>query len=352
MGGSVGLKGTDGLVEEAIKLGARRIAEKRAKQTLNALRNGKFDIITPSKDMGEKALVDSGFECRIVYSSPDATTAYDTKRACEEFLEEKPDLLLFCGGDGTARDIYSVVQKEIPILGIPAGVKMNSAVFATNPISAAEIVMDFMRDGVEIREAEVMDTDEELYRKGILDVKIFGYARTPYKPVLVQSRKFVFHDEGEEKSKEEIARFVCEFMRDGSTYILGAGTTTKKIADKLGIEKTLLGVDVVKNGKLIARDVNERDLLSILEREERVKIIVSPIGAQGFIFGRGNQQISPEVIKRVGIENIIVVATPHKLSLSPFLFVDTGDRELDAKLSGYLSVVCGYRIAQRKAVRC
>ena len=356
MGGSVGLKGTDGLVEEALKLGASPIACHRARQCMDELNvDPELDtmIITCGGDMGENALTRHKHRYRVVYPSKERTTCEDTRNACRIFMDEGIDLLLFCGGDGTARDIFNVVGKELPILGIPAGVKMHSAVFAISPRCAARIVERFCAGGTELRDAEIMDTDEEAYRRNELRIKVFGYARTPYVPALVQHGKSLFQSVSEDRAKEEIARFAREFMSPDELYIMGAGTTIYKIAEflNLGAEKTLLGVDAVKNGKLVGKDLNEADLLRLIANEDRVKIMVSPIGAQGFIFGRGNQQISAKVIRKVGIENIIVVATPQKLSDTPFLLVDTGSEELDKKLSGYISVVCGYRLAQRKEVR-
>jgi predicted polyphosphate/ATP-dependent NAD kinase len=232
-------------------------------------------------------------------------------------------------------------------------VKMHSAVFAISPRGAAQMVKLFAEGKAEVRDAEVMDTDEEAYRRNELHMTVFGYARTPYEPVLVQHGKSLFQSVSEEKAKEEIACFALEFMRDGSLYILGAGTTIHKIAELLGLgeEKTLLGVDAVKDGKLVGKDLNERELLRLLEGESKVKLLVSPIGAQGFVFGRGNQQLSAKVLEKVGVENVIVLATPHKLSETPFLLVDTGSEELDERLSGYMSVICDYRMAQRKEVR-
>jgi len=354
MGGSVGLKGTDGLAEEALRRGATPIAGERAKKCMEELEmDASSVILTCSNEMGEGALINKSQRYEVVYSFEGRSTSEDTKRACKTFIKEGADLLLFCGGDGTARDVYGVVEKEIPILGIPAGVKMHSAVFAITPKCAAKIVEHFVEGKAELREAEIMDTDEEAYRRNELRMKVFGYAHTPYEPVLVQQGKSLFQSVSEEKAKEEIARFACEFMQDGSLYILGAGTTIHKIADLLGLgeEKTLLGVDAVKNGKLVGKDLNEQELLQLLKNEKKAKILVSPIGAQGFVFGRGNQQISAKVIEQVGVRNVIVLATPHKLSETSFLLVDTGNEELDKKLSGYKSVVSGYRMAQRKEVR-
>ncbi|MCK4475729.1 MAG: ATP-NAD kinase family protein [Methanophagales archaeon] len=365
LGGSVGLKGTDGLVEEAMRRGATPIAGERAKKCLQEMEIDDSSIIlTCSGAMGEDAVLSNSQRYEVVYSFAGRSTSDDTKNACKRFLEEGIDLLLFCGGDGTARDVYGVVEKEIPMIGIPAGVKMHSAVFAISPKGAAKIVEHFVEGKAELRDAEIMDTDEDAYRRNELRMKVFGYAQTPYEPVLVQQGKSLFQSVSEERAKEEIARFACEFMLDDSLYILGAGTTIQKIAELFGLgeEKTLLGVDAVKNGKLVGKDLNEQELLQLLENEKekkgnqgnqgnQAKILVSPIGAQGFVFGRGNQQISAKVIEKVGVENVIVLATPHKLSETPFLLVDTGSEELDELLSGYMSVISGYRMAQRKEVR-
>ncbi|MBN1762392.1 MAG: ATP-NAD kinase family protein [Methanomicrobia archaeon] len=352
MGGSVGLKGTDGLVDEAVELGAQPVATERARKCMAALTVNAL-ILTCSDAMGEEAL-SSPQSYEVVYSfEGHRSTSEDTKKACTRFLEEGIELLLFCGGDGTARDVYSVVERKVPIIGIPAGVKMHSAVFAISPKGAAQMVELFVKGKAEVRDVEVMDTDEDAYRRNELRMKVFGYARTPYEPVLVQHGKSLFQSVTEEKAKEEIAQFAIEFMRDGSLYIMGAGTTIHKIAELLGLgeEKTLLGVDAVKDGRLVGKDLNEQELLRLLGEEPKVKILVSPIGAQGFVFGRGNQQLSAKVLEKVGVENVIVLATPHKLAETPFLLVDTGSEELDEQLSGYMSVVCCYRMAQRKEVR-
>jgi predicted polyphosphate/ATP-dependent NAD kinase len=192
--------------------------------------------------------------------------------------------------------------------------------------------------------------DEELYRSGVLQTKLYAIAKTPYKPTLVQERKRIYASANEEEFKDQIALFAREFMRDGSAYILGAGTTTSRIAELMGLEKTLLGVDVVQNEKFIIKDASERDLLDLLSKEKSVKIIVSPIGAQGFILGRGSQQISASVLKSVGAENLIIVSTPHKLAELSYLLVYTGDHDLDRTFSGRMLVVTGYRMAQRKEV--
>ena len=198
-----------------------------------------------------------------------------------------------------------------------------------------------------------MDVDEELYRSGELMTRLYSTAKTPYRPALVQGIKQIYASRSEDEFKDQIALFASEFMRDESFYILGAGTTTTKIAEFLGIDKTLLGVDVIQGGKVIFKDASEKDLLDVLDKVEpgRTRIIISPIGAQGFILGRGSQQISSKVLRKAGIESLIVISTPHKLSEVPYLLVDTGDPEIDRALTGRHQVLTGYRVAQIKEVK-
>jgi predicted polyphosphate/ATP-dependent NAD kinase len=347
----VGLKGTDGLAQEALARGALYVAPARAKTCLELLapQAKGLQFFTASGEMGETELSDCNLDFCVAYNTQEASTAQDTKAACKAFVEKSVDLILFCGGDGTARDVASAVG-VVPILGIPSGVKMHSGVFAISPQAAAELTLSYARGDLKVRETEIVDVDEELYRQGELQTRLYSTAKTPYKPALVQERKRIYSSGSEEEFKDQIALFASEFMRDGSAYILGAGTTTAKIAEFLGLEKTLLGVDVVQNGKLILKDAAEKDLLHLLDKANRAMIIVSPIGAQGFILGRGSQQISPRVIRKAGIKNLIVVATPHKLEELESLLVDSGDPELDKELSGRRQVVSGYRIAQLKDV--
>ena len=350
MGGSVGLKGTDGKVEEARLRGAQQKAPARAKSTLELLA-GSPDLcfITCSGIMGEEILTEAGIRnYSIVYRISGETSAEDTKTAVRKFVEAGIDLILFCGGDGTARDVFDVTGGKIPVLGIPAGVKMYSSVFAVDPESAAEIVLGFDPDS--LRDSEVLDVDEEAYRLGTLTTRLYGFARVPYLAGKTQLPKQVFEESGEDRAKDEIARFIEEVMLPDTLYVLGAGTTLESVAGRLGIHKTLLGVDVIKNGTLVAADADEKTLLSLTQNEKDVRIIVSPIGAQGFILGRGNQQIGAEIIRRAGVTHIIVIATPHKLRATPVLYVDTGDLSVDRQFGDSIQVISGYRIAQRKKI--
>ncbi|MDD4136714.1 MAG: ATP-NAD kinase family protein [Methanoregula sp.] len=351
MGGSVGLKGTDGKVAEARSRGAVPQAGSRAGTTLELLKkHPDLEFFTCSGDMGESILTKAGLTgYHVIYTAEGESSAGDTKAAAHLFLDTGVDLILFCGGDGTARDIFSVVGRKIPILGIPAGVKMYSGVFAINPATAAELVAGPGK--TVLRDSEIMDVDEEAYRAGTLDTRLYGIARTPTIRGMVQLPKQVFEEPDEDRAKGEIAQFMQEVMLPGTLYILGAGTTTEAIARYLGLKKTLLGVDVIKNGRLIARDADEKTLLCLTEGEKDTRIIISPIGAQGFILGRGNQQISATVVRRAGIGHVIVVATSHKLRETPELLVDTGDPELDREFGESIQVICGYRLAQRKRIR-
>jgi predicted polyphosphate/ATP-dependent NAD kinase len=350
LGGAVGLKGTDGdAYKKALELGAKPVSTERARIALEGVPKDNAKFYTCSGVMGENLLKELEFNYEVVYEAKETTTSGDTRNACRAFLSKEIDLILFSGGDGTARDVTSVVGKEIPILGIPAGVKMNSSVFVVTPKIAGELLSNFRE--IEIAEGEILDINEEAYRRGVFDVRLFGYALTLRAPFKIQGRKNIFHGLREEESKEEIARFALEFMDKETTYILGPGTTIKKICDLMGARKTLLGVDVLKNRRVLVEDANEEKLLELLETNPKATIMVSPIGSQGFIFGRGNQQISSRVIRKVGVENIMVLSTPHKLSQTPVLFVDTGDKELDAKLRGKIRVITGYRMTTLRDVK-
>jgi len=349
LGGKVGLKGTDGLAGQALSRGAIPQSEERAKACLQSpiWRSIDIQFFTAGGSMGENALASCGMANEVICSPPQQSGAADTIAACQEFGRRKVDLILFCGGDGTARDIASA-NSDIPILGIPAGVKMQSGVFAISPQAAAELAVRYLEGDLKLRQTEIVDVDEDLYRSGELATRLYATALTPYQPTLVQERKRIYLSGDEEEFKDQIALFAAEFMRDGSAYIIGAGTTTARIAEKLGLVKTLLGVDVIQNGRLILKDASEEDLLALLDKEASAKIIVSPIGAQGFILGRGSQQISPAVLRRVGEENLIIVSTPHKMAEIPRLLVDTGDADMDALIAKKRLVVIGYRMAQRK----
>jgi len=354
--GKYAFKGSDNpeLVQRAIELGAKPVSPGRAKEALTVLKPVKnvLRLLTFPDIMGENVARESGFKPEVIGKlSSSKTTAEDTKRAAKLMVEMGAMLILYAGGDGTTVDILEAIDQEVPILGIPSGVKIWSATFATTPKSAGLITLRFLWGELPVREAEVMDVNEEAFRKNRLKVELKGYAITPYEPQYLQGSKWMSPRTTEEiEDQRAIARNVIENLERETIYIVGPGTTCKAITDLLGENKTLLGVDLIQNGKIIARDVNEQEILKAI-KNKKSKIIVTPIGRQGFIFGRGNQQISAEVIREVGVDNIIVVATPHKLSTIPTLRVDTNSPQLDKKLRGYIRVITGYHQVTVKKIQ-
>ena len=357
MGGRVGLKGTDGRAEEAAALGAVPVSPGRARKMLEALvpMKSSADIrwITCKGSMGSDILGAAGISAasmEIATVPPPATRAEDTKAACREFERRGTELVVFCGGDGTCRDVVEAVDQRVPILGVPAGVKMHSGVFGVHPSTVATILDTWVRGLLRVGEAEILDVDEEAYRRGEWTVRMYGTARTLVEPALVQTGKMLFAEVSDEALKDEIADHVKELAEKepDTLLLLGPGSTVEHIAKRLGVEKTVLGVDAVHRGALVGSDLDEAGILRLLDRFPRAKLIVSPIGAQGFVLGRGNLQVSPQVIRRIALPNVIVVATPSKLNATPVLRVDTGDPELDREFARkeYLFVVIGYRTSK------
>ena len=360
MGGRVGLKGTDGedVYQQALALGAKPQSHNRAADALTVIANEmpEIELLTCAGAMGEDIARSCGLSPVIIGALPEEvsrTTAEDTRRAALEMQRAGVDLLLFAGGDGTARDICDAISADaisstkIAVLGIPSGVKMHSAVFALTPRRAGEIAASFLTgEQVAVTEAEVMDTDEDAFRSGRLSAALYGYLSVPRDSSGVQTTKSGTAA-GDDTAPIDIARQINTAMVDDTLYIIGPGTTTAAIPEALNIPNSLLGVDVILNKRLICADAGENDLLR-LTAGMPAKIIVGVIGGQGYIFGRGNQQISPRVIKRVGSDNIIVLATKSKLLelRGRSLLVDTGDPSLDRELSGYVKVVTSYRESQ------
>ncbi|MHA1785592.1 MAG: ATP-NAD kinase family protein [Candidatus Helarchaeota archaeon] len=348
MGGKVGLKGTDGeeILEKAIKLGSQPISQSRTKQflkPLSAVRNA-ITILTCPGEMGENVSKEMGFNPQLICKiSGEKTTASDTKQAAVLMKEKGVNLIVFVGGDGTARDIFDAINQDLPVIGVPSGVKIYSSCFAIKPEAAARITMKFLWEELPLRQAEILDIDEKSYREeNKLNIKFYGYLYVPYEPALLQESKLASpFTIDEHENQIAIARHVIQELEDEVLYLLGPGTTVMAISEVLELEKTLLGVDILKNKKIIAFDVNEKKIIDII-KNKKAKIIVSPIGRQGMIFGRGNQQISPKIIRMIGKENIIVISTRYKLSTIKNLKVDTQDPILDEELKGYMKVIVDF----------
>jgi len=350
MGGRVGLKGSDGIeiLRKARELGAQPEAPNRALEALRVVSEIKDDIeiITYPHEMGEDECREAGFIPRVIGSiRSGATTPDDTQQAVQEMAEVGVDLMLYTGGDGTARNVYNAMGEKVPALGIPAGVKIHSAVYAVTPRLAGEVAEMFLKGQLmNIREAEVMDIDEDAFRSGVVAAKLYGYLRVPEERRYIQRVK-TGGVMAEKQHLQGISTYVIEAMEDDDGYyIIGPGTTTRTIMEDLGLKNTLLGVDIVRRKKLMANDVSEKQLLDFIH-DNKAKIVLTVIGGQGHVFGRGNQQLSPRVIREVGKKSITVIATKEKLLglAGRPLLVDTGDEALNEELSGYFKVTTGYR---------
>jgi NAD+ kinase len=333
MGGRVGLKGTDNKVEEARNRGAEPRSPDRAREALEQLKTQPESVAlyTYGGPMGEDEAIAAGFSPTVVGAPErEETTAADTRAAVRRFVEEGVDLILFVGGDGTAVDVAETLEAlddETPILGVPGGVKVYSSVFAVTPRAAGRIATTF--DRTETR--EVNDIDEDAYRGGDVNTELKALATVPVGDE-VQSSKQI----GGGTVESLAAAVAAEIREDDATYVLGPGSTVDAVKTELGIDGSPLGVDVWRDGTVLARDAGEREIVEALG--ERNVIVVSPIGGQGFIFGRGNDQISPQIIRRSEIE---VIASKQKLTDIGVLRVDTGDPELDETLRGWQRVRVG-----------
>ncbi len=346
MGGRVGLKGSDGkdIQKRACSLGAVPEANNRALIALKEISLNRIkSILTGPGQMGETCARKAGLVPQVVGKIIQGhTKPIDTINIAGEMQKAGVDLLVFAGGDGTARNIYDSIGTQIPVLGIPAGVKIHSAVYAVNPKSAGKVIENFLtRKTIKFNESEVMDIDEENFRNGNVTAKLYGYLKVPESKIHIQNVK-----SGGYSEKEAVAGMAAEItqnMEKDVLYIIGPGTTTRSVMDQLGLTNTLIGIDVVCNKQLIAMDVNENQLYALIDKN-KVKIVITVIGGQGHIFGRGNQQLSPRIIQKVGKENIMIIASKDKLislNQSPLL-VDTGDIKLDKKLCGYVRIITGF----------
>ncbi len=367
LGGSVALKGSDDIALHALALGAEPKANTRAQTALTVLQPYQDDIIiyTVNDQMGEQSALALGFEVELSYQTKgEQTQANDTELAVEALLVQQVDIILFAGGDGTARNIAKAVEsfalkhgsQQVPVLGIPAGCKIHSGVYAITPTAAGRIVeMMVTKQLVTLTEGDVMDIDESLFRQGIVKAKRFGEMQIPSELRYVQAVKSG-GKESDELVLQDIAEDIIDNMRehDDSLFVIGSGSTTAFLMTELALANTLLGVDLVQDETLIADDVSEsqlwQQLMQAKQAQQMVHLVITLIGGQGHIFGRGNQQLSPRVIRYIiaqsgGKENISIIATKAKLTEleNRPLISDTGDDELDQLLSGFMPITTGYK---------
>ncbi|WP_101759398.1 ATP-NAD kinase family protein [Oceanicoccus sp. KOV_DT_Chl] len=352
IGGPLALKGSDGddIVAEAERRGAECRAMQRTAEALRMLVGQPLMVFCFADDMGETSAKMAGLNYQLVGQSEHLlkgrhSTAADTQHAVSRLLEEGVDIIVFAGGDGTARDVFQVLGSDFPVLGIPCGVKMHSAVYAISPQGAGEIMLRMLEGGlVDIGLAEVRDIDEQAFRQGVVRSRFYGELLVPREGQFLQQVKSSGR-EVEALVVQDIGADIVESMGADYLYLIGPGTTPQGIMEELGVPNTLLGFDAIKGGQVLGHDLDEKGLIALVERHPgKTKIIITAIGGQGHILGRGNQQLSPAVIRMVGLDNLIIVATKTKitgLSGRPLL-VDSNDPELDEALSGYRTVITGY----------
>lgn len=350
MGGKVGLKGTDGseILARAMELNAVPEAGGKATKAIESFLgvSGGVEFYTASGPMGSKALKSAGIIPQVVHRSGSFTTDADTKSFLTKVKEiDDIDLVIFVGGDGTARDVCDIVGEDIPVIGIPAGVKIHSSCFAINPERGGDLAASFIQGKVKNYSlAEVMDLDEELYRKEEIQPKLFGYLKVPNDQRL-QNRKSG-SGKSEVAQQGQIAFQLIDEMKDNLLYLVGPGTTTRALCNALEMEGSLLGVDAIRNKKLLGTDLSEQKILDLIQGRQ-VGLIITPTGGQGFLLGRGNHQISPQVLQNIDKENIIIASTMDKIVQlhGRSLLVDTGDDKINIGLSGFYKVVTGFRQA-------
>jgi predicted polyphosphate/ATP-dependent NAD kinase len=361
IGGPAGLKGSDHA--DTASIASERGVLPKASLRLIAVLEGlkalldsgvisSIKFITASGQMGEDSFesYENSFSVETVYQSPMMTCAEDTRNATKSIIEHSIDMLLFVGGDGTARDVYEVLGSEQSVLGIPAGVKMHSGVFAVTPRAVVSVIESMaQRKLVAAKMAEVRDIDETAFLQGKVKTRYYGEMLIPDDQLLVQSVKCsgMLDDE---LMLEELCAFMSEELETETLYVLGSGGTLRALKERVGIEEpTLLGVDVcyvsdAGVASVVALDVHESQLYELMQGYSACKIVLSVIGGQGIVLGRGNQQISPRVIQQAGIENLQFISTQEKIKAlnGRALRVDSGSDELDKALSGIHKIICGY----------
>lgn len=348
IGGAVGLKGSDGRAtrEEALHRGAVPMAVARMSRALKALDVDRARVrwLTWGGAMGEQSCRDAGIDARVLGQPPVPSEAEHTRQAARALVAGGAQVLVFAGGDGTARDLVDALGTGVPVLGVPAGCKMHSAVYAINPEAAGKLLADLLRgDLVAVHEAPVRDIDEEAFRRGRVQARHYGELTVPEEGRYLQQVKCGGR-ESEDLVTTEIAAWVIDEMDDDRHYLMGSGSTVAVVMAQLGLPNTLLGVDIIRGREVVASDVGADQILAVLGAAP-AEALITVIGGQGHLFGRGNQQFSPAVIRRLGKANIRILASRGKLATLDGrpLLVDTGDAALDRELCGLWTVTSGYQ---------
>jgi predicted polyphosphate/ATP-dependent NAD kinase len=351
IGGALALKGSDGAEtrERALALGAEKKALDKTRLALIEILplREQVHIYTVAGEMGETLVRELGFSYSIVYQPRLAQSeGSDSEMAAIAMLKQSVDLLLFAGGDGTARNICHAIDFRLPVLGIPAGCKIHSGVYAITPQAAGRVLAQMVKGQiVSLTQAEVMDIDEDLFRQGRVNSRQYGEMQVPTELRYMQAVK-MGGKESDELVLADIAAYIIEMMEEYPEhyFIMGSGSTVEFIMQELSLDNTLLGVDLIKQCQLVANDLSAQQLLAYIDGRP-AKLVITLIGGQGHILGRGNQQLSPQVLRSVGKKNILLVATKSKLTKldGKPLISDSGDITLDAELAGLMTVITGYR---------
>ena len=356
LGGRLGFKGSDGRAKEAREAGAVDRSGPRMQQCITKFidlqqsslnRMGVMPtFVAWTGRMGGDWM--DGIEYEQRQPSPSESTADDTAALVHDLISAEVDAILYAGGDGTTRDVvHALGENETPLIGVPAGVKMHSGCFATTPNAAAEVLLAFLQGDLMVAITEVMDLDEEIYQRGEWKVRMYGEAWTPSSPRFMQGAKEQVERASEAETIEGLANHIGNLIEaDPELMVIwGSGGTLRRMGEHLDVELTLLGIDIQHKGTVHA-DLNEKALLEHLKEYEGPRLLLlSPMGGQGFLIGRGNLQLSPDVLRAIGLDSILGVATPSKLLGLSSVRIDTGDVALDEEFQQrrFVKLLQGYR---------
>jgi predicted polyphosphate/ATP-dependent NAD kinase len=358
LGGRLGLKGSDGQANFARSMGAEDRSGPRVSDALlyfSKIYDNDKDIqwYTSKGRMGSQWIPDniSIGNFNLIHESSGSTSQSDTSTLVSLLIDSNIDLILYAGGDGTTRDIVSTLDSQnkssIPVIGIPCGVKMHSGCFASSPKAGAEVLSSWLNGDLLLSSTEVLDLDEDKYRNGEWVVRLYAEVKTPASPRWMQGAKMRVEATGEEEIIEGLADHIRELLiHDDRLVIWGSGGTLRTISNMVGFEGTVLGIDATLGNEQVGTDLNEEQLIDILSSHKgEVTLLLSPMGGQGFLIGRGNLQLSPSVLRKIPIDDILGVVTPAKLISVRRLRIETGDEILDNRFSEkkYMKVLQGYR---------
>lgn len=326
------LKGSDKLTPTTCP---RYISLEKAIEFLEMVKNVDTHFFTASGIMGKEALEKAQIKDFSTISSFEGEcTSKDTENFIHELKKTDAEILIFFGGDGTARDIYDGGW-DLPVIAVPLGTKMYSSVFAVSVLKAATLFKKFSEGSLtEFSMEEVIDLDETAYLSGAIEVKTHGFLKVPVSELVVLESKAEYP----ETSPEGIAEYVVEHMENDVNYLVGPGSTCKAILTELGEEGSLLGFDLVRNREVVGKDLSEKEIFE--KTGNKTVIIISPIGGQGFLIGRGNKQLSGRIISAVGFQNVMVVSSEIKMRSIEKLYVDI-DAEVEDE-PHFIKVLFGY----------